>query len=127
MRKHLQPLLIAYEILKMIQNEDAYALFGISDILEPGFELFENGGEGVLLNQEQQALFGFAVVIKPRQRHSGGARKIAHGGAFVSLATKDLGGMVENVLEAAIKAGPRNARGRSAGISTLTARGAGCG
>ena len=127
MREHLQPLLIAHEIFEVIQDEDAYALFGIGDILEPRFELFENSGEGVLLDQEQQALFGLEVVIKPRQRHAGGARKIAHGGAFVSLETKDLGGMVENVLEAAIKTGHRSASGRSAGISTLTARGAGCG
>ncbi len=67
MREHLQPRLIAHEILEMIQDEDADALLGIRDILEPRFELFENGGEGVLLNQEEQSLFGLEVVVKSRQ------------------------------------------------------------
>ena len=109
MREHLQSLLIAHEILEVIQNEDADALFGIRDILEPRFEFFENGGEGMFLNEIQQALFGLEVVIKPGQRHAGGARKIAHGSAFVSFDTKDFGGMVEDLSEAAVETGrPRH-------------------
>src|SRR5450759_1336723 len=124
-REHLQPLLIAHEILEVIQDEDAEPLLGIGDILEPRFELFENGSESVLLNQEQQALFRFEVVIKSRQGHAGGAGKIAHGGAFVALEAKDLRGMVEDLPKAAVETGLGGTTGRSAGNSALTAGSAG--
>ena len=40
---------------------------GSVTFFELRFELFENGGEGVLLNQEEQSLFGLEVVVKSRQ------------------------------------------------------------
>src|SRR5271169_5460543 len=111
MREYLQTLLIAHKIFEVVQDEDADPLFGIGDILEPRFELFENGRESVLLNQKQQTLFGLEIVIEPRQRHPGGTRKIAHGSAFVSLEAENLGGMIENLPEAAVKTGHRRAIG----------------
>src|SRR5450759_3789274 len=125
MREHLQPLLIAYKIFEVIQDEDADALLGIRDILKPRFELFENGGESVLLNHEQQALFGFEVVIKPRQGHAGGAGKIAHGSAFVSLEAKDLGRVIENLPEATVETGPGGRTRLSAGTPGSTSCGQG--
>jgi hypothetical protein len=59
----------------------------------------------VLLDQEEQALFGLEVMIETSQRHACGAGKIAHGCPFVALEAKDLGGMIENVSEAAVEAG----------------------
>ncbi len=68
------------------------------------FSLLHDGGEGVLLNQEKQALFGFEVIIKPRQRHAAGAGKIAHGSAFVSFFAEDFRGMSEDLCQAAVEA-----------------------
>jgi len=119
--------LVANKIFEVIQDEEADALLGVRDILEPRFELCENGGESVLLNQEQQALFRLEVVIKPRQRHTGGAGNISHGGAFVSLEAKDFRGMVENLPEATVETGPSRRTGRSPGNFALTPRSTGCG
>src|SRR5271170_880733 len=107
MREHLQPLLIAHEILEVIQDEDADPLLGVSNILQPRFEFFKNGGECVLLNQEEQALLGLAVMIEASQRHAGGAGKIAHGGAFITLGAEDLRGVVEDLSEAPVEASNR--------------------
>ncbi len=87
------------------------------------FEPLKNSGEGMLLNQVQQALFGLEVVIEPGQRHAGGARKVAHGCAFVPLDAKHLGGMGENLREAAVETGHRGLGQRV----VATAGGAGCG
>src|ERR1035437_9569687 len=108
MRQHLQSLLVAHEILEVIQDEDANALLGVRDTFQSRLEFVDDGGEGVFLNQEQQALFGLEVVIKPCQRHAGSTGKVAHGGAFVSLDAKHLGGMVENLPEAAVETGGRS-------------------
>src|SRR5580698_7162139 len=111
MREHLQSLLIAYEIFEMVQDEDADALLRIGDILQPPFEFFHDGGEGMFLNQEQQALFGLEIVIKPRQRHTGGAGKIAHGSAFVSLEAENFRSMIEDLSKAAVETGHGCTRG----------------
>src|SRR5208337_3013910 len=122
MREDLQPLLIAHEILEVILNEDADALFRIRDPLEPGLEPFKNSGEAMLLNEVQQALFGLDVVIEPRQRHASSARKVAHGSAFVSLLAENFYGMVKNLSETAVETGRR---GRRKNISAATGS-AGC-
>src|SRR5580658_54777 len=121
MRQHLQPVLIAYKILQVIQDENSDPLFRNRDLVELRLERFENGGKSMLLNQEQQAFFGFAVVIQPCQRHASGAGKITHGGAFISFEAEDLRGMFQYMFEAAIETGRGHVSGRSARSVDLTA------
>src|SRR5580658_69938 len=47
----------------------------------------------MLLDEKKQPLFGLEVVVEPRQRHAAGARKIAHGSAFITLLAEDIGGV----------------------------------
>ena len=68
--KHLKRLLITHEIFEMIQDEDSNAQFRFGHIIETLFKPFENGREGMLLNEEEKTLFGFEVMIKSRQRHA---------------------------------------------------------
>ena len=50
----------------------------------------------MFLDQVEQLFLGFEVVVEAGQRHTAGAREIAHGGAFVALFVKDFGGMGED-------------------------------
>ena len=68
-------------------------------------QALDDGVEGVLLDEVQQLLFRFEVVVKARQRDAAQARQIAHGSALVSFLGKDFGGIVENLAQAAVEAG----------------------
>ena len=59
----------------------------------------------MFLNQVEQALFGSEVVIQAGEGHAGGARKVAHGGTFVSFFAENVGGMAEDFAQAAIETG----------------------
>ena len=89
----------------MIEDEDADALLRIGDPFQALLELFENRGEGVFLDQVEQALFGLEVVIEAGERHAAGARKVAHGGAFIAFVAEDRGGVIEDLAHAAVEAG----------------------
>src|SRR5437868_10983755 len=91
----------------MIQNESANPLLRIADVLQPVAQAFDNGREGVFLNQVEQSLFRFEVVVQARQRHAARPRKIAHGRPFVSLFIEHIGGMHQDLGQPAIEAGPR--------------------
>ena len=75
------------------------------------FKPLDDRRERVLLDQVQQPLFGFEVVIKPGQRHAARARQIAHGSAFVSLLAEYFGGMSKDLRQATVVAGGRSGRG----------------
>src|SRR4249919_3001006 len=70
----------------------------------------------MFLDQIQQPLFGFEVVIKSGKRHPALARQITHRGAFVSLLAEDFGGVVENLGQPPVVAGFWNRR-RSAMVA----------
>src|SRR5205807_238663 len=80
----------------VVMNKGANALLRVADALQPLFKPFHNDGESVLLNQVQQLFFGFEVMIKPREGHSAGARKVAHRSAFISFSAKDTAGMFQH-------------------------------
>ena len=65
----------------------------------------DDGGEGVLLDEVQQLLFGLEIIIKTGQRDAAQARKIAHGGAFVTFVGENLGGVIQNLGQAAVETG----------------------
>src|ERR1700687_704411 len=56
----------------------------------------------MLLNEVEQALFGFEVVVKSGERHAALARKIAHRRAFISLFAEDFGGMSQKLGQAPV-------------------------
>src|ERR1700679_515560 len=47
----------------------------------------------MFLDKKKQPLFGLEVVVESRQRHAAGARKVAHGSAFVAFLAEDIGGV----------------------------------
>ena len=101
---------IRQKILQMVENEDANSLLRIVHARQSRLQPLHNRGERVLLDQEKQPLFGFEVVVEAGQRHAAGARKVAHGGAFVSLFAEDFGGVGKDLCEAPVKAGSRRGR-----------------
>src|SRR5580765_7516891 len=102
----------------MIEDENTNALFGIRHTFQPSFQPLHDRSESVFLNEIEQSLFGFKVVIETRERHAALAREIAHGGAFVSLFTEHCGGVTENLGQPPVIACYRNGRCRA-----MTARG----
>jgi hypothetical protein len=60
-------------------------------------------------------------MIKAGQGHSGGAGKIAHGGAFVSFEAKNLGGVVKDVAETPVETSDRSMFDGSSGNLSLPA------
>src|SRR6476646_1671954 len=97
----------------MVENENADALFRIGDTLESRFQPLHDGSEGMFLNEIEQPLFGFKVVVEARERHAALAREIAHGGAFVSLFTENFGGVCEYLGQPPVIAGFRSRRRRA--------------
>src|ERR1035438_7502404 len=89
----------------MILDKDSQTLARIGDAFETRLQFLNDGRESMLLNQVQQSLFGLKVVVETGKRHAGGARKVAHGSAFISFFAEDVGGMAEDFAEATIKAG----------------------
>ena len=86
-------------------NENSNALFGIGHASEPRLQPLHDRCESVFLDQVEQALFGFEVVVEASERHAAFAREIAHGGAFVSLFTENFGGVGEDFRETPVIAG----------------------
>src|SRR5439155_23821504 len=95
-REHLHGFLVGQKILHVIQDENPDSLGGIFNLIQPFAETLYDGRESVLLNEVEQLLFGFEIVIKPGQGHATRARKVAHGGAFVSFFAEDIGGVGKN-------------------------------
>ncbi len=87
----------------MVEDENANALLGIGNFVEPLAQPLNDGAEGVLLDQVEQLLLGLEIIVEPGQGHAAGASKVAHGGAFVSFFVKDFGCMDKNLAEAAIE------------------------
>src|SRR5271165_3480421 len=92
------------KILEMIENKDADLLFRIVHAFQTRFQALDDRAECMLLDEEEQPLFGLKVVIKSSQRHAAGARKVAHRGALVSLFAEDFGGVGENLRQPPVKA-----------------------
>src|ERR1700687_4643813 len=65
----------------------------------------------MLLNEVEQALFGFEVVVQSSQRHTALARKIAHRRAFITLFAEDFGGMSQNLGQAPVIPSSRSSCG----------------
>jgi hypothetical protein len=59
----------------------------------------------MLLDQIKKPVLGSEVMIHTGERHAGGARKVAHGGASVTFVAEDFGGVFEDFAKLAVKAG----------------------
>src|ERR1700757_163213 len=64
----------------------------------------------MFLDEIEQPLFGFEVVIEPSEGHPALTREVAHRGAFVSLSADDFGGVVKNLCQPPVIAGFRSRR-----------------
>ena len=114
-RQDLHRLLVGEEILEVIQDEDANALFGIGDAFQPRTQALDDGRKGVLLNQVEQLFLGFEVVVQPGQRHAAGAREVAHGRALVALLVEHIGRVRQDFRKPLVKAASRRAISATAG------------
>ncbi len=89
----------------MVVDEDADARFRIPASRQTLAQPLNDGGEGMLLNEIQQLLFGLEIIVETGQRDAAQARQIAHGSAFITFFGKDLGCVVENLGQTAVEAG----------------------
>src|SRR5581483_7441107 len=65
MRKHLHGFLIGKKILQVVQDEDANALLRVVHALQPFTEPLHDVLKCVLLDEVEEPLFGFEVVVHP--------------------------------------------------------------
>src|SRR5258708_3054097 len=74
---------------EVIVDEDAELFERIVNILDSLLEAFEHAAEAMVLDQEQQLFFRFAVMIKTCQTHARRARNVAHRSRVITLLSKD--------------------------------------
>ncbi len=67
----------------------------------------DNRPERMFLDQVKQVFLGLKIMVETGQRHTGRAGKVAHGSAFIAFFTEDMGGMVQQFGQPAVKAGIR--------------------
>lgn len=87
------------EVFDVVEDEEAEAFGGLVDALEPGTKALENKCKGCILNEIEEMLLVFEVVVETGERNTCGATDIAHGGTFKAVVRKDLRGGAKNVLE----------------------------
>jgi hypothetical protein len=69
------------------------------DALEPRPDAFENKTKGCTLNEIEEMLLVFKIIVKASEGDTSGAADIAHGGALKAMLSKDLRGGAKDVLE----------------------------
>ena len=79
----------------------------IGHAFQSRLQSLHNRAERMFLDEIEQPLFGFEVVVKSRQRHAALAREIAHRGAFIALLAEDFGGVSEDFSQTPVVAGGR--------------------
>src|SRR5690242_3969203 len=125
MGEHLHGFLVGQKILQVVLDEDAHPLLGIVHPFQALTQALQNGGERVFLDQIKQLFFRIKVVVQPGQGHAAGARKVAHGSAFVALLAEHLGSMLQDLGQTAVETAALHGwnPGRTAGKRTGTSRG----
>src|SRR5690242_4456895 len=125
MGEHLHGFLVGQKILQVVLDEDAHPLLGIVHPFQALTQALQNGGERVFLDQIKQLFLRIKVVVQPGQGHAAGARKVAHGSAFVALLAEHLGSMLQDLGQTAVETAalPGWNPGRAAGKRTGTSRG----
>src|ERR1700675_2942615 len=87
------------EIFDVVEDEEAEAFYGFMDAVEPGPDAFVDKGKGCALNEIEEMVLAFKVVVEAREGNTGGTADIAHGGALKAVLGKDLGCGAQYVLE----------------------------
>jgi hypothetical protein len=87
------------EVFDVVEDEEAEALSGLVDALEPRPDAFENKRKGCTLNEIEEMLLVFKIIVEASEGDTGGAADIAHGGALKAMLSKDLRGGAKDVLE----------------------------
>ena len=103
MGENLHRFLIGEKVLQMVEDEHTNSLGRMLDFVQPRAEPRHDGGEGVLLDQVQQFLFGFEIVVQAGERYSAGARQIAHRCSGVAFFIEDVGGVDQYLGQAPVK------------------------
>src|ERR1051325_2677210 len=73
----------------MVLNEDAEFRNRILDVFEPLLQSFKHTPKAIVLNQKQQLLFRFAVVIQASEADVRSTRDVAHRRRVIALLGKD--------------------------------------
>jgi len=87
----------------MIENEQPNPFRWVLYTIQALSQTIHDRAESVFLDQVQQFLFGFEVVVKARERNPAGAREIAHRGRRITLVTEDTRSVKKNPSQTAIK------------------------
>jgi len=87
----------------VIQNERANPPLRISFFLKPLPQALHDGSERVFLDEIEQALFGFEVVVHARERHAAVPRQVPHGCAFIALFVENVGGVRQDLCQTPVK------------------------
>src|SRR6266508_6423966 len=83
----------------MIVDKDAQLFERLICPIDSLFKPLEHASETMVLNQKQQLLFRFAVMIETGQADARRARNVAHRSRVIALLGKDARGGAQNVLE----------------------------
>src|ERR1700675_5110014 len=98
-RENLHFVGVGEEVFNVVEDEEAEAFGGFMDAVEPGSEAFEDKCKGCILNEIEEMLLAFEIVVEAGEGNTGGAADIAHGGTLKTVLGKDLGGGAKDVLE----------------------------
>jgi predicted dinucleotide-utilizing enzyme len=78
------------EVLDVVEDEKAEAFGGFVDAMQSRAEAFQDECKGCTLNEIEEMLFAFEIVVEAGKGNIGGAADVTHGGTLEAVLSKDL-------------------------------------
>src|SRR2546426_857044 len=90
---------VTQEILNVVADQDTKPLLGFSGRYQALLEALENARKGIRLNEIQEFLLAFEIVVQPGKGDTASAADVADGSAFKAFFREYPGGMPKNMLQ----------------------------